>query len=68
MTGLHLAAYFGVEKAERLLLGSNSPDLKDSYGRTPLLWAAGNGHEAIAKLLVEKGCRERARGGSEAAG
>ncbi|KAH7190083.1 ankyrin repeat-containing domain protein, partial [Fusarium oxysporum] len=25
------------------------------YGRTPLSWAAGDGHEAIVKLLLEKG-------------
>ena len=27
---------------------------KDRYGRTPLLWAAGNGHEAMVRLLVVK--------------
>ena len=27
---------------------------KDKHGRTALLWAAGNGHEAVAKLLVER--------------
>ena len=30
-------------------------DLKDSYGRTPLSWAAEKGHEAVVKLLVETG-------------
>ncbi|RYP43045.1 hypothetical protein DL770_011882 [Monosporascus sp. CRB-9-2] len=55
MTGLHLAAYFGVENLAGFLLGSNGPDLKDSYGRTPLSWAAANGHETIVKLLLAEG-------------
>lgn len=55
MTGLHLTAYFGVENAARLLIDSNSSDLKDGYDRTPLSWAAGNGHEIVIRLLLENG-------------
>lgn len=29
-------------------------NLKDSYGRTPLLWAAKSGHEAVVQLLKRK--------------
>ena len=29
-------------------------EARDSLGRTPLWWAAGNGHEAVVKLLLEK--------------
>src|SRR5206468_3952589 len=42
ITGVHLAAYFGLENATRLLQGSYNLDLKDSYGRTPLWYAAKN--------------------------
>jgi hypothetical protein len=44
---------------EKLLVGKHGDgdigaDLKDSYGRTPLSYAAWSGHEAIVKLLVER--------------
>jgi hypothetical protein len=55
MTGLHLAAYFGVHNAVTALLGSNGPDSKDSYSRTPLSHAAESGHEAVVTLLLANG-------------
>jgi len=38
----------------RLLIdtGKVEADVKDSYGRMPLWWAAVNGHEAVVRLLV----------------
>jgi ankyrin repeat protein len=30
-------------------------ETKDSFGQTPLSWAAAKGHEAVVKLLLEKG-------------
>lgn len=57
MTGLHLTAYFGVEAVAKLLLDTGKVDVdsKDEDGRTPLLWAAASGHEAVVKLLLKKG-------------
>jgi len=59
-TGLHLTATFGLPYLSRKLLSrssgnlSISADSKDGDGRTPLSWAAGSGHEAVVKLLVER--------------
>ncbi|KFY32155.1 hypothetical protein V493_00461 [Pseudogymnoascus sp. VKM F-4281 (FW-2241)] len=56
MTGLHLAAYFGLQDAVNSSLQTGlAANLVDSYGRTPLSWAAGCGHEAVAQLLLNKG-------------
>ena len=53
MTGLHLAAYFGIQEAAHILLQRwQNVDLSDSYGRTPLSYAAENGHEAVVQLLL----------------
>jgi ankyrin repeat protein len=35
--------------------GKVDPDAKGKYRQTPLLWAAGKGHEAIVKLLLDTG-------------
>ena len=36
---------------------------KDSIsGRKPLWWAVGNGHEAVVKLLLEKGADQESKG------
>ena len=55
MTGLHLAAYFGVEGVIQDLLNSNSPDAKDSYDQTPLSLAAKHGRETVVQLLLATG-------------
>ncbi|KAH0559932.1 hypothetical protein GP486_003547 [Trichoglossum hirsutum] len=63
-TSVHLTARFGLlYLSERLLSQPNgnigiSADSKDSYGLTPLSWAAGNGHEAVVKLLLAKGAEK----------
>jgi ankyrin repeat protein len=37
------------------LISLAEADSKDSYGRTPLSLAAGSGHEAVVKLLLDIG-------------
>ncbi|KFY47129.1 hypothetical protein V494_00150 [Pseudogymnoascus sp. VKM F-4513 (FW-928)] len=62
MTGLHLAAYFGVEKLVYNFLESGlAANLKDSYSWTPLSWAARNGHEGVVQLLLGKGAEMEAK-------
>lgn len=55
MTGLHLAAYFGLESLVLQLLDRHEPDTTNIHGRTPLSLAAENGHEGVARLLLAKG-------------
>jgi ankyrin repeat protein len=53
-TGLHLAAYFGIETAaSKLIYGSASPEREVSRNITPIMLAALRGHESIVKLLLD---------------
>ncbi|KAL3303002.1 ankyrin repeat-containing protein [Colletotrichum asianum] len=55
VTGLHLAAYFGLKDAAIRLIDSGVPaSSRDSYGETPLWWAAKHYQEDVARLLSEK--------------
>ncbi|KAL9570475.1 hypothetical protein ACKAV7_005406 [Fusarium commune] len=57
---LHVISMYGVagvlwtilERADQVGININS---KDSSGRTALLWAAEHGHEAIVRLLLDRG-------------
>ncbi|KAH7201231.1 hypothetical protein DER44DRAFT_439363 [Fusarium oxysporum] len=56
MAGLHLAGLFGLSKAaDTLLRLEHNPDLEDTYSRTPLWYAAQNGHKAVVELLLVAG-------------
>lgn len=55
VSGIHLAAYFGLNIILFSLLTPKTIDVKDSNGRTPLMWAVRGEHESSVRLLLEKG-------------
>ncbi|RDA85708.1 hypothetical protein CP532_0719 [Ophiocordyceps camponoti-leonardi (nom. inval.)] len=57
MTGLHLAAFFGLEDSLRSLMATCSEDVdsEDRLGWTPLFLAVERGHDAAVKLLLDSG-------------
>ncbi|CAI6101215.1 unnamed protein product [Clonostachys chloroleuca] len=61
-TVLHLAAYFGITslasqfvQKRHTLRFQHPTEKRDTYGRTPLLWAADRGHEETLGMLLDKG-------------
>jgi ankyrin repeat protein len=53
--GVHLAAFFGLDEALlRLIAGGANPRLKDTWDRTPLWYAANNGHAEIIDILLRQ--------------
>ena len=54
-SGIHATACFGLsENMVYFCSVERHMDLKDESGRTPLLWAAMNGHETVVRLLIER--------------
>ena len=53
--GIHAIAYFGLSEIMAYFLRKKvwQIDLQDLSGRTPLSWAAENGHEVVVRLLIE---------------
>lgn len=53
MTGLHLAAYFGISSAvDALVRQRRKPSVNDRCNRTPLTYAAEQGHDSVVNLLL----------------
>ena len=57
MSALHIACYFGIVQWVKQLLALNMVDLdaKNEDGRTPMSWAAENGHDVTVGLLISTG-------------
>jgi hypothetical protein len=52
---VHLCAFFGLHQIMHSLLTNGAePDSRDSNDRTPLSWAAEQGHEKVVKLLLDR--------------
>jgi len=53
-SGLHYASILGIDEIVAGLLELEGCDInqKDSVGNTPLVWAARNGHEGVAEILL----------------
>lgn len=62
ITGFHLVASLGLEREAHLLIElGNKSDLKDSFGRTPLSWAARDGRLTMLQLLLKNGGDSRSK-------
>ena len=52
-SGLHCASFFGIVELVTVLINADhAVDQQDCVGRTPLTWAARNGHEEAVKILL----------------
>ncbi|KAN0072055.1 hypothetical protein V8E54_009784 [Elaphomyces granulatus] len=51
--GMHLVAYFGLNDIMMRLLEEKDPDIKDSFGRTPLFYAVERGNVRPVELLLD---------------
>ena len=56
LSGMHLAAYFGLTSSIAVLLGrGHDKDSVDGYGQTPLCWAIHGGYWSTVKSLIDNG-------------
>ena len=53
-SGLHLAAYFGLEGTIKAVFPTTESlkEIPDAIGRTPLSWAAEKGHVSVVQLML----------------
>ncbi|CEF79534.1 unnamed protein product [Fusarium graminearum] len=63
VTGLHLTAYFGLERETMSLLSRGmEPDVRDGWGRTPLSYASERGHVDVVTQLLDFGVDPESEG------
>lgn len=57
LSGLHVAASYGLIRLVKLLLQDSriEVDIKDDYGQTPILYAAKQGHTSVVEFLAGEG-------------
>ena len=55
-SGLHCASFFGIVELVTIFINAegHEVDQQDCTGRTPLAWAARNGHEGVVQVLLER--------------
>ena len=55
-SGLHYASFFGIVELVTVFINAEAYKVnqQDCTGRTPLAWAARNGHEAVVKIFLEQ--------------
>ena len=55
-SALHCASFFGIVELVAVLIDAEGHDAnqQDCGGSTPLAWAARNGHEGVAKVLLKR--------------
>ena len=55
-SGLHCASFFGIVDLVTVLINAEGYQVeqRDCVGRTPLAWAAENGHEGVIEILLER--------------
>ena len=56
MSGMHLMTYLNLSDlmSKFLEAGLFAADIKDQAGRTPIIWAANEGHEAAVRVLLHR--------------
>jgi ankyrin repeat protein len=62
ITGIHLAAYFGLwQSIVSLLRNKQDVNVKDTWDRVPISWAAEKGHHVVVEILLKNGAEQHSK-------